>query len=360
MAKDLSARIRHQVLDVHLSIPLEREAPVTVVFGPSGAGKTTLLRCIAGLVHLGEGSRVALGDEVWHEGRRTVAVRHRGVGYLFQDHALFPHLSVAANVVYGMGKLPRALREEHLRRALKNARAEHLLGRDTRSLSGGEAQRVALARALASAPKLLLLDEPFSALDAPTRDQLRGELRQILLETGTPALLVTHDRAEAWALADRMVSLVDGAVQQVGGVGEVFNHPATVSAARAVGVENILPGHVTADRGDTIEVQAGGLSLVTHNPEGLALGESVAVCVRAENVTLTAAGAGPNSREVVNRFTARVSQTKERGALHQIHLDTDPVVTAYALGSGAQSMRHLGELVSVEVPIEHCHTIRVP
>ncbi|MCH8560034.1 ABC transporter ATP-binding protein [Nesterenkonia sp. DZ6] len=356
MAEDLNVRIRHQVLDVDLTLPLDACAPITGVFGPSGAGKTTLLRCIAGLAHPGAGSRVALGGEVWQGERRAVPVRRRGIGYLFQDHALFPHLSVAANVAYGIPKMPRSLREERVRTALQNARAGHLLDRDTTSLSGGEAQRVALARALASAPKLLLLDEPFSALDAPTRDQLRGELREILLATGTPALLVTHDRSEAWALADRVLSLADGGVQQIGSVEEVFNRPSTTSAARAVGVENIIRGEITRRSGENIEVRAGELVLVTRNPEGLEVGQSAAVCVRAENISLTAEA--PASAKAPNRFTAQVAEIRERGSLHQIRLQTDPVITAYALGSGSRSAMRPGARVSVEVPIEDCHTIR--
>lgn len=356
MAEDLNVRIRHRVLDVDLAVPLDPRAPITGVFGPSGAGKTTLLRCIAGLVHPGAGSRVALGGEVWQGERRAVPVRRRGIGYLFQDHALFPHLSVAANVAYGIPKVPRARREERVRTALENARAGHLLARETTSLSGGEAQRVALARALASAPRLLLLDEPFSALDAPTRDQLRGELREILIATGTPALLVTHDRSEAWALADRVISLADGGVQQIGSVEEVFNQPATVSAAEAVGVENILRGEITRRSGENIEIQAGELVLVTRNPEGLEVGQPAAVCVRAENISLTPDV--PAAAEVPNRFIARVAEIRERGSLHQIRLQTQPVITAYALGSGSRSELQPGTLVTVEVPPGHCHTIR--
>ncbi|WP_146341653.1 ABC transporter ATP-binding protein [Nesterenkonia sp. NBAIMH1] len=355
MAESLSVRIRHEVLDVDLSLPLEVDTPITVVFGPSGAGKTTLLRCIAGLAHPGDDAHIALGAQVWQQGQSTVPVRRRGIGYLFQDHALFPHLSVEANVAYGIAKLPQSLREQRVRTALENARAGHLLGRDTASLSGGEAQRVALARALASAPKLLLLDEPFSALDAPTRDQLRGELREILVATGTPALLVTHDRAEAWALADRVISLVDGGVQQIGSVEEVFNRPATVPAARAVGVENILRGEITERVGGNVEVRVGDLVLLTGNPEGLEVGESVALCVRAENVSLMSDA--PTPTPAPNRFTARVTEIRERGSLHQIRVATNPVITAYALGSGSHSILQAGSLVTVDVVIERCHII---
>ncbi|MDD9205090.1 ATP-binding cassette domain-containing protein, partial [Georgenia sp. 10Sc9-8] len=190
--------------------------PVTVLFGPSGSGKTTVLRVLAGLDRT-PGGRVVMDGTVWDDGaRHHLPARRRRVGYLFQDHALFPHLDVDANVAYGLVGVPRAERAGWVRAALRAADAGHLTGRRVAGLSGGEAQRVALARALAPSPQLLLLDEPLSALDGPTRAHLRAELRRILVAQAVPTVVVTHDRAEALALADRVVVLVDGRVRQTG------------------------------------------------------------------------------------------------------------------------------------------------
>lgn len=354
MAARLTARIRHQVLDVDLEVPLDPAAPVTVVFGPSGAGKTTLLRCLAGLADPGPDAHIQLGDEPWHAGHRTFPARRRRIGYLFQDHALFPNLSVTGNVGYGIRHTPRPARQERINAALRAARAGHLAGRDTPSLSGGEAQRVALARALASDPRLLLLDEPFSALDLPTRDRLRTDLRQTLLDTGTPALLVTHDRSEAWSLADRVLVLVAGRVHQIGSVDDVFNRPVTIEAAHAVGVENILPGRIARTRGDTVDVTIGEITLTARDGHGQAAGQQVAVCVRAENITLHDT---PTPGSGGNRVTARVADIADRGAIHQVRLDTTPAITVYALGSGSLSTLRPGATVTAQLPVEHCHII---
>lgn len=354
MAASLTARIRHGVLDVDLNVPLDASAPVTVVFGPSGAGKTTLLRCIAGLAAPGRDAHIQLGERIWHHGRQTVPARRRKIGYLFQDHSLFPNLSVTANVGYGIQHGDRATCDERILAALSAARAAHLIGFDTPGLSGGEAQRVALARALASDPQLLLLDEPFSALDLPTRDQLRTDLRQTLLDTGTPAVLVTHDRSEAWAIADRVVILIGGRVHQVGSVDEVFTRPATLEAAHAVGIENILPGRITRARGGTIDVAVGAITLTTPNPRGLVTGQQVAVCIRAENITLHDEGSTPEGG--ANWISARVADIADRGPLQQVRLDTQPAMTAYTLGSGAHSAQP-GVAVTAHLAAEHCHTI---
>ncbi|GGG48335.1 sulfate ABC transporter ATP-binding protein [Kocuria dechangensis] len=327
MAPTLSLRLRHQVLDVDLSLPLEADAPVTVLFGPSGAGKTTLLRCVAGLDAPAPPARVVLDGEVWNEGRRRVNARRRGIGYLFQDHALFPHMGVDANVAYGLTGLPRAERRARTAQALADAGVAHLAGRATRGLSGGEAQRVALARALAVRPRLLLLDEPLSALDAPTRTGLRAGLRAVLASSGTPTLLVTHDRAEALALGDRLVVLVDGRVHQQGPVQEVFSRPATPEVARAVGTENVLSGRVESRAGGLVRVGVAAGALVAPDPGGLVPGGRVLACVRAEDVALETEAARAASPR--NRVAATVTAIVPEGPLERVELDAGFPLTAY-------------------------------
>ncbi|MEZ5099647.1 MAG: ABC transporter ATP-binding protein [Thermoleophilia bacterium] len=215
--------------------------------GPSGAGKTTVLRAIAGLLHPAAG-RIALGDDVLFDAARRVDLppERRRVGYVFQEYALFPHMTVEQNVAFGgkrrVGELLRRLRIEHLAAARPG------------TLSGGERQRVGLARALATEPRILLLDEPMSALDAHTRNEVRAELQGILRELDLPALLVTHDFEDAAALADRVGVIVAGRVRQVGAPAALLAEPADAFVASFVG-SNLLPG--TARRAD-----ASGLTTV--------------------------------------------------------------------------------------------------
>jgi molybdate transport system ATP-binding protein len=212
------------------------EDRVTVLFGPSGAGKTTLLRALAGLERPDAG-RIAFGEETWFDAARGIDLppQARKVGLLFQEYALFPHLSVAGNVGFGLAGRPREERRARIEELAASFGIADLLARRPAELSGGQRQRVALARALAPCPRLLLLDEPLSALDSPTREALREELRSLLDRSGVPAVVVTHDRAEALALGHRLAVLVDGVIRQVGPVERVFAAPADAEVARVVG-----------------------------------------------------------------------------------------------------------------------------
>jgi molybdate transport system ATP-binding protein len=303
------------VVRARAELPLDG---VSVLFGPSGAGKTTVLRLLAGLDRPDAGT-VRVGGETWSDAGRGIHVppQRRRAGFLFQDHALFPHLDVAANVGYGLSGLPRAEREARVREVAGRLHAGDLLGRMPGELSGGERQRVALARALAPRPRLLLLDEPLSALDAPTREALRGELRAALRESGVPAVVVTHDRVEALVLGDRLAVLSGGGVHQVGPVLEVFRKPADVVVARLVGTENVLPVELVRREDGVAVVRAGPLELVALDPGGL--GREAFACVRAEEIILEeAAGAATSAR---NRLQATVADRTEEGALVRVGLD---------------------------------------
>lgn len=325
MARTLTARVSRHVVDLDLTVDLET-TPVTVVFGPSGAGKTTLLRCVAGLDRPEPGSHIALDGEVWDDGARHLPARRRNVGFLFQDHALFPHLDVDANVAYGLHRVPRGERAALTRAALRTAGAEHLSGRPTRHLSGGEAQRVALARAIAPSPRLLLLDEPLAALDAPTRGRLRAELRRLLRNAGIPALVVTHDRAEALALGDLLAVVVAGRLAQLGPVHEVFSRPATPAVAAVVETETVVPGVVTGDDGGLARVRVGDASLLAL--PGPAAGSAVLVCVRAEEVALETAVDQPRG-SARNRLPAVVTALAPAGPLLRVDLDAGFPLAAY-------------------------------
>jgi molybdate transport system ATP-binding protein len=196
-----------------LDVDLELGRGITSVMGPSGAGKTTLLTTIAGLVRP-EAGRIALGDRVLFDSseRAFVPPHERRVALVFQSLALFPHLSAWENVAYGLRTKARSERREQALAWLTRARVGHLAGRMPSSLSGGEAQRVALARALASQPQVLLLDEPFSALDKALRQELVVELGDLISELGVVAILVTHHEGDARTLGARIVTLVHGRV----------------------------------------------------------------------------------------------------------------------------------------------------
>ncbi|HUY79354.1 MAG TPA: ABC transporter ATP-binding protein [Ktedonobacterales bacterium] len=225
---------------------------LTVLLGPSGAGKSLTLHAIAGLAPVAAG-RVTLHGRTLVDVAAGVALpaQQRRVGYVPQSYALFPHLSVAENIAYGLPTplqrpvwWDRAACEERARRVAALLRLVRLPGYEARrpgQLSGGEAQRVALARALAAEPAALLLDEPLSALDAPTRAAVRDDLRAIVSASGAPAILVTHDLAEARALGDRIVALVGGRVVAAGALAETLACPPTTTAARLFGWHNILP-----------------------------------------------------------------------------------------------------------------------
>jgi iron(III) transport system ATP-binding protein len=225
----------HAVRPTTLSVG---QGELFAVLGPSGCGKTTLLRMIAGFERPDEG-------EVWVGGDRMagpgcwVAPERRRIGMVFQDYALFPHLTVARNVGFG---LPRRDGSDRVRFALELVGLQHKGERYPHELSGGERQRVALARALAPGPEVVLLDEPFSSLDATLRAGLRREVELILREAETSAIFVTHDQEEALSLADRIAVMRDGSVVQVGTPEEIYYRPADRWTAQFVGEVNLLQG----------------------------------------------------------------------------------------------------------------------
>ena len=213
--------------------------------GPSGSGKTTVLRCIAGLATPRDGE-VTCNGEAWLDRSRSVVAspQQRRVGLVFQHYALFPHLDALANVASAMSHLPRAERAARARALLARVNMEGLEARRPSELSGGQRQRVALARALARDPRVLLLDEPFSAVDQLTRRRLRLELAQLRRQIRTPMVLVTHDLEEAQLLGDRLCVLHRGRTLQTGPVHEVMHHPASALAARLLDHRNVFAGTV--------------------------------------------------------------------------------------------------------------------
>ena len=223
------------------------EGQIGVLIGPSGCGKTSLLRAVAGLEPLA-GGRIAMGGEPLSEAASGLQVpaEKRRIGMVFQDYALFPHLSVADNVAFGIEHLPRGERAERVQQMLDLVGLGHAARRAPHQLSGGQQQRVALARALAPAPKLLLLDEPFSSLDVDLRERLAHDVRQILKDHGATALVVTHDQLEAFALGDVIGVMNKGRLEQWDSAYALYHRPATRFVAQFIGHGVFAPAQIVA------------------------------------------------------------------------------------------------------------------
>ncbi|MEX1168597.1 MAG: ABC transporter ATP-binding protein [Chloroflexota bacterium] len=305
-------------------------ARTLVLFGPSGSGKSTVLRCLVGLERPDRG-RITAADEVWFDvdGRVDRPPQQRGVGYLPQGFGLFPHLDVRANIAYGITSGGGAERRARVAELVAQLRLDGLERRRPGQLSGGQQQRVALARALARRPRLLVLDEPLSALDAPTREELRGELRQLLLAGGVPAIVVTHDRVEALVLGDRVAVMADGSLRQQGPTLEVFDRPADETVARIVGIETVVPATVTWASEGLVRLQVGAAELVALG--NWPVGADVLVSIRAEDVIVVQETADPSGATLSarNRIRGRVVALEPAGPLVRVRIDCGfPLVAA--------------------------------
>ncbi len=266
-------------LDLALDAP---EGKIIVLFGASGAGKSLTLAALAGWTTPDAG-HIELGERVLFDAARGIQLppQARRIGMVRQDLALFPHLSAADNIGYGLSRMPRRERERRVNELLALAHLEGLGARKPSELSGGQQQRVALARALAIEPALVLLDEPFSALDLSTRVELRRELKELQRRLQTSMVFVTHDLGEAVLLADEMVVLDRGRVLQHAPPLDILRAPVNARVASSVGVKNILPATIVTEnrlRVGQVELQA--------STRGFAPGASVQLCLRPERVML--------------------------------------------------------------------------
>ncbi|HEX5753807.1 MAG TPA: ABC transporter ATP-binding protein [Archangium sp.] len=303
------------VSDVSFHAP---SAAITTLLGPSGAGKSTLLRLIAGLELPDSGSVRIEGVECTH-----LPVQKRGIGVVFQSYALFKHMTVRQNIAFGLEtrKLPRGEIEARVDEMLKLVQLEELGKRYPGQLSGGQRQRVAFARALAIRPKLLLLDEPFGALDSRVRIELREWLQSLHEQTGVTTLLVTHDQEEALEISQHVVVLSDGRVAQAGPPEEIYDRPATPFVASFVGGTSILRGRVRSGRAEVG-------TLVVAAPQSAREGEAVQAFVRPHDIKLARPANGSNELT-----TSRVERLKSVGGYVKVLLKLPS-----------------GETVTVEVP----------
>jgi molybdate/tungstate transport system ATP-binding protein len=327
---------------------------ILVILGPNGAGKSVTLETIAGF-HRPDSGRVRIGGR----DATTLPPEQRNVGFVVQNFGLFPHLSVAQNVAIARRRAPTATAARDVSlppigddaALLAYFGIARLAQRLPADLSPGEKQRVALARALAGGPDLFLFDEPFSALDGQTAEQLRNELLSFLRKLAIPAIFVTHDRTDATTLADKIFVLRDGDMIQSGPAAEIFEKPANSFVARFVGVENIVPGRLIETSGCCATLEVGGQMLKAAAPAApLAGGSPVFLGIRAENVIVRSLAPDEIAQKSINRLRGHVTGLQSAGPLTTVSIDCGFPLKAYALRPSVRSMNlAVDDIVTVEI-----------
>jgi putative spermidine/putrescine transport system ATP-binding protein len=279
------------------------------LLGPSGCGKTTLLRIVAGLLAVDRGTVKLDGKDI-----TTLPPHKRDVGVVFQNYALFPHLTVAENVAFGLKARRRGSAETvaSVKRFLELVHLSDFADRSVRALSGGQQQRVAVARALAVRPKLLLLDEPFSALDRKLREGMQIDLRRLLRELGTTSVFVTHDQDEALTMSDRIAVMNKGGIEQLDTPEAIYRKPATAFALEFVGLSSRLSGKVVGTQGGLVAVETSFGRLVA--PGNFVSGKSVMLAIRPERISVDKPGDFA--------VTAKLRDAVFQGAKVQLHFET--------------------------------------
>lgn len=331
---------------------------ITALFGPSGCGKTTLLRCLAGLTKPDHGI-IEFQGESWFSSERQISLspQQRDIGFLFQDYALFPHLSVADNIGFGLHDKPPIQRIDRVNEMIDLFDLRGLEKRLPRQISGGQQQRVALARALARRPQLLLLDEPLSALDAGLREQLRGGLRRVLVELGTPVIIVTHDRVEAIVLADQVAVMDNGRIQQHGAVPDVFARPKNAALAKLVGIETVAPGEIVGIHEGLATVRVGKADLLAVAPATLV--SFVYACIKGEDVALQKGIAGSSS--VRNHLASIVTSLTAEGPLVRVGLDCGFELTSLITRPASEELRlQIGDSITAMLKAPAIHLVPRP
>lgn len=321
----LSLDVSKRLGPLKLAARFEATGEVLVLFGPSGSGKTTLLNVIAGLVRPDAGEIMLEGLVAFRrgEGVRTIDVpaRHRGIGFVMQQYALFPHLTALENVAYPLGRA--ADRFARARRLLELLSMQHHAEHRPAQLSGGQQQRVALARALAAERRILLLDEPFAALDAPLRERLQADLRRIRAELGLTILLVTHQLEDAFAIGDRLAVLCDGHIEQVGAVSDVFRRPATRGVAEIMGIRNLLSARVHSVEDDVFTLDWNGLLLEVPRVAGYDSGMHVTAYIRPDDVKIVYPDRPASDAVAHNVFEGRVTAHHESAAARVLRVELE-------------------------------------
>jgi molybdate/tungstate transport system ATP-binding protein len=340
--KDLSINLEEfQLKDINLTVS-DRE--YFVILGPTGAGKTVLIECIAGLHRIKQG-------EIWVDGKNVTRMtpEERNVGYVPQEYVLFPFLNVAGNIAFGLRQtsLDKSAIKERVKTLANLLGVSHILNRDTRTLSGGEKQRVALARALAPYPKILLLDEPLSALDLQTAKYLRSELQRIHQELGVTTLHITHDQIEAEEISDRIAILNAGRIEQVGEAEEVFFYPESDAVSNFIGTPNILDCDECRAVGQgMMEVDCRGLKIILPH-DGNTI-QRIALFPRDIYISDTQT---PGLQ--INRFKGAITNIKSLGATVKIQVKSGENTLR------AEMPHHVFEEMNLEMGREVFVTLRL-
>jgi molybdate transport system ATP-binding protein len=332
-----------------LEADVEIRGRITAIFGPSGAGKTSLLDLVAGL-RRPESAFIQLNGQVLTDTSAHVFVpaRQRGIGYVPQDLALFPHLSVRQNLLYGHRREGQTNDLFTFERIVEVLELQTLTGRGVTELSGGERQRVALARALLTSPRLLLLDEPLASLDLKLKTRVIPYLAHIRDEFRVQMLYVTHDRFETLALADEMVVLVNGKVAQIGSVQEVFSRPADLAVAGLLGTDTVEPGHIVTIENDLVTVAVGSTELTALERGLPPNAKEVYVCIRAEDVILVKGNDVPSSAR--NHLPAVVRSLIAEGPLVRVELTSGfPLAVLLTRQACEEMALRLGDRVVAQV-----------
>ena len=305
------------------------------VLGPSGCGKTTTLRMVAGFIAPTAGTVVLKGRDI-----TKLPPNHRNMGMVFQNYALFPHMTVFDNVAFGLRarRLPNNEVGPRVHKYLELVGLATLDQRYPKELSGGQQQRVALARVLALHPQLLLFDEPLSNLDAKLRVQMRSEIRRLQRESGISAMFVTHDQEEAMVIADRIVVMNQGKVEQIGTPAEIYDHPRTRFVADFIGTTNLLAGRVS---GGVFRTQS-GLTLPSETAEGLSSVDDVVLLIRPEKISI----GGANGQA---SLTGKVTKTTNLGSIYEteVELLSGDVVTIHQQCSAGFQHHAIGDELTI-------------
>lgn len=349
LCKSFSSKRGHQTpvraLDeVHLDVA---DGAFAAVLGASGSGKTTLLRCIAGFEVPDSGTISLAGCELCSPSTPSLRPNLRGVGIVPQESALFPHLTTAQNIAFGLHGRTRSAQRARVATLLELVGMEGLGDRRPHELSGGQQQRVALARALAPEPDLILLDEPFSALDAKLRVELRAEVRSLLHQLGATAILVTHDQAEAMTMADHLIVLRAGRVVTAGAPRDVYDDPADLELAQFLGTTSVLPGQASRD-GAALTVTC-ALGRLAARPRPDLIG-ACRVLVRPEDLEVTPATPGTAQSDA----TAVVSGMSFFGAEALLHVTLEATRDPLAVRVPGHARHEDGDLVTLRMTRPVC------
>ncbi|NJP38706.1 ABC transporter ATP-binding protein [Alkalicoccus luteus] len=318
-----------------------KEGEIVSLLGPSGCGKTTTLRMIAGFENPTSGTIRIDGASIVSESN-ALPPEKRGIGMVFQDYALFPHMTIAKNVMFGLNKWKSREKKQRVKEVLELVGLEEYADRFPSQLSGGQQQRVALARALAPKPHVVLMDEPFSNLDAGLREKMRFDVTNILRRANTTAIIVTHDQKDAFAVSDRVVVMNEGVIQQIAAPKEMYRCPKNCFVAQFVGKTNLLTGRMDQDL-KSIHTHIGRVALPEESKEQL---EKVTLSIRPEGCMLSEQGA----------YCGRVDRVTYGGEYQELHVrlhqEQDLTAAPMMIYAPVEQDVEVGTLVSFDIKPE--------